>query len=239
LGLAPRPFTDEELSEVFPRPPLREVAFEVRFTTRLRIQAETWKLQERLLKKYPEVGKANNVQPNGSIVDVSVFHNTSDSRVIKITDQNFLIAFTRYTNFEDFRHEVITRTDEFCSVFGVDSFVRVGLRYVNEIVLPTIDPSALMTYVNPIMNFARFPANLVEQFAAELVSHYKDHYVTVRSALLPGQLRTYVLDIDCHSTSQRTSDEYKLLLDDFHDSAQRIFLDHVTDEYKELMRVKR
>jgi uncharacterized protein (TIGR04255 family) len=238
LGLASRTFTTEELEEVFARPPLREVAFEVRFQPRLRVQAEIWRLQEQLATRYPEVGKESALQTNGTIFDVAVFSSSSECRVIKVTHQNFLIAFTRYSRFEDFREEVVTRTEQFCTTFGIDSLTRVGLRYVNEIILPTPEPSSLLTYVRPLVTFDRFPVEQVDQLAVEIHSRYRSHLLTVRTALLPGVLRTYVLDIDCHNNTEVSVRNYAAMLGDFHDSAQRLFLDHITEDYKDLMREK-
>ena len=63
-----------------------------------------------------------------------------------------------------------------------------------------------------------------------------DHMILVRTALLAGPIRTYVLDIDAYSETIKATAEIGVLLDRFHDSVQRVFLDHVTDEYKQLMR---
>lgn len=236
MELATRTFGPEELAEVFPRPPLREVAFEVRFSPRLRISAEIWKLQDKLVGIYPSVGKENPIQANGTILDVSVFQNPADFRVIKVTAQSFLIAFTRYSNFEEFKKEVLDRTTEFCSSFGIRSFTRVGLRYVNEILLEGSDPASLLRLVRPVLNFDRFPIDFVNQFAVEMRTHYKEHLMTLRSALIPGNPSTYVLDIDSHLTHAVSIEQYPNLLDEFHDSAQRIFLDHITEECKSRMR---
>jgi uncharacterized protein (TIGR04255 family) len=234
--MARRSFTREELDEVFPRPPLREVAFELRFPPRLRVQAEIWRLQDQLVADYPDVGKETAIQPNGTILDVSVFGNPRESRVIKITHQNFLIAFTRYVRFEDFKAEVLSRSEQFCRTFGIDSFLRVGLRYVNEIGLPGTTPGSLLTYVRPVLKFERFPIESIDQFAVEIRSRREHQAVTVRTALIPGVLQTYVLDIDCHTDGATSLDQCRGLLDSFHDGAQQIFLDHITEEYKNLMR---
>ena len=233
---ARRSFTREELDEVFPRPPLREVAFELRFPPRLRVQAENWRLQDQLVSDYPEVGKESAIQANGTILDVSVFNNPRESRVIKITHQNFLIAFTRYVKFEDFKAEVLARSEQFCRTFGVEKFVRVGLRYVNEIGLPSNAPGALLAYVRPVLKFDSFPIESIDQFAVEIRSRLENHWVTVRTALIPGVLQTYVLDIDCHAEGPTDINDCRTLLDTFHQGAQYIFLDHITDEYKALMR---
>ncbi len=229
-------FTKKELDEVFPHPPLREVAFEIRFTPRLRVHAEIWRLQDQLVATYPDVSSESSILSNGAVLEVNVFQDTTGSRVIKVSSQNYVIAFSRYTCFEDFKDEVAGRAEQFCSTFGITSFTRLGLRYVNEVVLPTAEPASLIRYVRPFATFDRFPLDRIEQFATEFRSQYQNHLVTVRGVLLPGVLRTYVLDIDCYTESSRSAADFQSLLDDFHGSAQQIFLDHITDDYKAVMR---
>src|SRR5258706_1593333 len=95
-GLAEKEFTADELGEIFPNSPLREVAFEIRFPPRLRVPAEIWRLQDQLVHKYPEVGKETTIQAAGAVTDVAVFQNPAENRLIKVSQQNFVIAFTRY-----------------------------------------------------------------------------------------------------------------------------------------------
>lgn len=236
LELIDRTFSPEELEEIFPNSPLREVAFEIRFAPKLRVAAELWRLQEQLSNQYPIVAKETEVQPNGSLVEFAAFQSTQNARVIKVSHQSFLIAFTHYTSFEEYKAEVIKQTDLFCETFDIDVFTRIGLRYVNEITLPDLNPLTLTKYIRPIINFDSFPPETVNQFAIEMQLRHTKHPVTLRAALLSGSSWVYVLDIDCHSGKQTSAREWTNLLDQFHDSAQRIFLDHITEEYKQRMR---
>lgn len=219
---------------MFLHSPLREVAFELRFPPRLRVPAEIWRLQDQLVQAYPEVGKEATMQATGAVSDVAVFQNSEERRVIKVSHSNFVIAFTRYVRFDDFKSEVLRQTEQFCGLFGIEEFSRIGLRYVNEIALPNAEP--LSKYLSPSLSFTSFPEELVDQFAVEVFAKYREHPMTVRSALLPGLVRTYVLDIDCHTSARSSAAEHPILLDRFHESAQRVFLDHVTEEYKQVMR---
>jgi uncharacterized protein (TIGR04255 family) len=235
-------FTNEELDEVFDHPPIREVAFEIRFAPRLRVTAELWRLQDRLVEQYPTASTESVFQPTGSMLTVHVFQNSITGRLIKISHENFVIAFTRYTRFEDFKEEVISRTDEFFSTFGVNALTRVGLRYVNNIVIPAAEAaSSLLHFVRPLMDFDRIPLDDTEQFVNEVRMRYKAHMVTVRGVLLApleDRRRVYVLDLDCHSRGPEVAKDIPRLLDEYHDSAQKFFLDHVTEDYKKVMRGK-
>jgi uncharacterized protein (TIGR04255 family) len=235
-------FLKEALDEVFPRPSIREVAFEIRFAPRLRISAELWKIQDAVVDQYPIVGSEQALQPNGTILMVNVFQNPTAARAIKVSQENFVVAFTKYTRFEDFKEEVIAKTKQFCSKFDVSSIARAGLRYVNNIVIPAADKtSTILRYVRPVIDFERVDIEDIDQFVTEVRMRRKNHLVTLRGALL-GTLedgrRVYVLDVDCHSRVQQKAEEIPELLDEYHESAQQFFLDHITDQYKDVMRGK-
>lgn len=233
---------EEALNEVFPRPPLREVAFEIRFAPRLRVNAELWKIQDKLVEEYPNVGSESVLQPNGGVININLFQNSVTGRVIKVSQENFVLAFTRYNRFEDFKDEISKKVKQFCEEFDVTTLIRIGLRYVNNIVLPASHrTSSLLQYVRPLIDFERVKLDAVEQFVSEIRLRYRNHMATLRGALLApleDGRRIYVLDIDCHSDRQHGAVEITSLLDAYHRSAQIIFLDHITDELKVLMRGK-
>lgn len=231
-----RKFTSDELGEVFPANPIREVDFEIRFTPRLRVQAEMWRFQERVVADYPDVGLEAALLPNGATLSITVFQNVGSARLIKVSSQNMALAFSAYANFEDFKEEVLRRSTEFCEIFDVSSLTRVGLRYVNEIPLATQEAESMTKYVNPLVDFSRIPLGSVQQFALQLSAQVGDHMIQVRTAMLAGPIRTYVLDIDAYAETVKSAAEIGTLLDRFHDTAQKVFLDHVTDDYKRVMR---
>jgi uncharacterized protein (TIGR04255 family) len=235
-------FTQEELDEVFPNPALREVAFEIRFSPRLRVDAELWRLQDQLADEYPSVGTESAATPAGSLLTINVFKNNVSGRVIKVSHENFVVAFTQYSRFEDFKAEVLAKAGAFCSTFGVSALSRVGLRYVNDIMLPSgPDGNSLLRFVRPLMDFERLSIDSVEQFVSEVYLRHSDHRVTLRGVLLSPMddgRRVYVLDIDCHSPTPQSASALTGVLDKFHDSAQTFFLDHITDQFKQVMRGK-
>jgi len=238
MPAATRKFTDNDLGEVFPANPIREVDFEIRFTPRLRVQAEMWRFQESVVAEYPDVGLESALLPNGITLSVSVFQNLAKARLIKVSVQNMALAFSAYANFEDFKEEVLKRSAGFCNIFDVSSITRVGLRYVNEIPLPTQQAESMAKYVNPLVDFDRIPLGSVQQFALQLSAQVGDHMIQVRTAMLAGPVRTYILDIDAYTETIKSADEIGTLLDRFHDTAQNVFLDHVTEDYKQVMRAQ-
>jgi uncharacterized protein (TIGR04255 family) len=237
-GGAVRPFSAEELEEVFPTNPIREVDFEIRFVPRLRVQAEMWRFQEKVMEEYPDASIESALLPNAASLSVTVFQNQAKARLIKVSTQNLALAFSSYANFEEFKDEVLKRSSEFCEVFEITSLTRVGLRYVNEIPLPTQDAESMTRYVRPLVSFDRVPLESVQQFALQISATTADRMILVRTAMIAGPIRTYILDIDAYTEVIKPVSDMGSLLDQFHDTAQHLFLDHVTDEYKNTMRAK-
>ncbi len=242
--MAAQSLGQKALDEVFPNPAVREVAFEIRFSPRLRVNAELWKLQEQLVNEYPNtVTESAVLQPGSAVLSVSVFQNPITGRLIKVSQENVVVAFTKYTCFEDFKAEVLDKAEKFCSTFQVERVTRVGLRYVNNIVLqPSEEPAVLLRFVRPLIDFERVDVDSVEHFISEVRVRYGGHFVTLRGAFFPplaDRGRTYILDIDCHSDTEQAALGIGQALEVYHNSAQHFFLDHITEEYKDVMRGKR
>jgi len=241
MGTSLHAFTNEQLEEVFPNPAVREVAFEIRFPPRLRVNAELWRFQDHLAEEYPNPdSEAVLMPPSAAPINVSVFQSPATGRTVKVSQQNFVLAFTRYTCFEDFKAEVLAKTRVFCETFEVKSLTRVGLRYVNEIILPTgEDRASMLRFVRPIIDFSRVGIESVEEFFTQIRIRHRNHMVLLRSVTLPDserRNRAYVLDIDCHSQGALPFGSLESVLDEYHDTAQRYFLDHITEEFKNKMR---
>lgn len=235
--------SSEELSEVFPNPSVREVAFEVRFAPRLRVGPEVWRIQDKLADAYPEITEEGSAQPDGRIVRVYIFSDPVNHRLIKISQENFATIFNSYTRFEDFKTEAISRTNDFAELFEVKTYHRAGLRYVNHIELSSKDGIQLLRkYINVPIDFQRFEESSIEQLLTEFRLKAGKNKLTIRGALiqLPTKIQEllYILDLDCYSSGHFEPGSLPTLLEEFHKQIQVEFLRYVTEEYKTVMRRK-
>jgi len=233
--------TEKEYAEIFRRPSISEVAFEIRFAPRLRVIPEIWRIQEELAESYPEVIEESVPQIDARLLQTFVFAKASAKRTIRISQENFVFITNVYRNFEEFKSEALARTSKFVQTFDISSFKRVGLRYVNNIQLEVNDPiGSLRRFVNVPLDLDRFDVPKIEQFLAEFrLSTGLGHRITVRGAFL--QIPTsagaqFILDLDCYSVEVTAREQLGKLLDDFHHEIQTQFLTHITSEYKEVMR---
>lgn len=230
-------FAPEELAEQFPNAPLQEVSFEVRFAPKLRIASEIWRMQEALASEYPQVGTEPSLTAAG-LVQAHMFHNADGHNRVMVSQSNFALLKRRYPGFSAFLQEALAFTNRFCSIFGIDSFTRAGLRYSNQFLLPGGDRAKLSQWVSPFLDLSRVNLATTPQFIVELRSECNDHGVTARSALLSEPAPAYVLDTDCYAERHILPGELVSLLPKFHDSAKGIFLDHIKPVLKEEFRRK-
>ena len=116
------------------------------------------------------------------------------------------------------------------------------MRYINHIELAAEHPFALLNrYVNVPIKFDRFDTKTITQLLSEFRMRFETHQMTIRGALLqvppPVSIYVYVLDLDCYAEGLNISSLEKIV-DGFHDAIQVQFLQHVTEEYKHVMRSK-
>jgi len=231
--------TKQQLDELFAHPSVREVAFEVRFAPRLRIAPEVWRIQDSLAESYPAVSQEMQAQSDGRVLQAYVFADPEKRRAVKVSQENFVIVFNEYGSFEEFKKEALERTAAFAKEFTIQNFQRTGLRYVNHIELkPGQGLQDLRRYVNLPLDMDRFDPARIEQLLTEFRLSAGDHKITIRGALLqvPGRdSGLFILDFDCYAFAGEV-DSLSGMMDKFHHDIQLQFLEHIREEYKQIMR---
>jgi uncharacterized protein (TIGR04255 family) len=198
-----------------------------------------WRIQDRLAESYPGVSQEMQEQPDGRVLQAYVFADPVRPRSVKVSQENFIVLFNEYGSFGEFKREALERTSAFTAEFAIQNFQHVGLRYVNHIELKRgQDIRDLRRYVNLPLDVGRFDPARIEQFMTELRLVSGDHKITVRCAMpqMPGRLSAlFILDFDCYGFAG----EFQSLsstLDRFHHEIQLQFLEHIREEYKQVMR---
>jgi uncharacterized protein (TIGR04255 family) len=221
---------------------VREVAFELRFAPRLRIAPEVWRIQDSLAEGYPAVSQEVQPQADGRLLQAYVFANPEEGRSIKVSQENFVAVFNQYGSFEEFKEEALLRTETFTREFSIQTFQRVGLRYVNHIELaPGQGVRDLQRYVNLPLDLDRFDPASIEQLLTEFRLAVEEHKITIRGALIrmPGKAGgLFILDLDCYMLAPVYIHDLSPLMDVFHHRIQIQFLEHIREEYKQIMRGK-
>jgi uncharacterized protein (TIGR04255 family) len=230
----------EDLREVFPTNPLREVAFEIRFPVNLKVARDVFLIQENLGAEYPQL-KREVIQLSDTSASISyVFYNPVRGRIVKSGEDRFAVIFTRYKDFDEFRGEVKERVQNFCTLFNITSLSRMGLRYINNIhVHGNGQPPDFSKYIQPYADFSRTGSTKVEQFGIDVLLQKADCFLNAHSAFAaqpPSPSGVCILDFDAFVQGQTTLDKMDEFLEKSHYHIQVEFLSHITEQYKQLMR---
>ncbi len=240
---------DREMRETFPYNPLRQVALEIRYPPDLTILSSILPLfQKRIRHDYPLYAMEQIVTlPAGTTSNEASFQSANRERQLKLSDHHLAIIVSRYTTFDDFSRQALGVIDVLNELAGLEVVQRVGLRYINNIELRQDDLN-LGTLVKPFVNLKSLPSGVVQQFVSTVNLARERHNITMTTAQLPpaspSQLvasvawprAIYVLDIDCYTEELKTVADLADLLPFFRYEVKRLFLDHVTDTYKQRMR---
>jgi uncharacterized protein (TIGR04255 family) len=232
--------TQKELDEIFPRPAVREVAFEVRFNPRFRINQELWRFQDHIANSYPLVSEEKQLQADGKIATSFVFTNPEEQRLVRVSQENFAVSSSLYRTYEYFKAEALRLTRQFSERFEISAFQRVGLRYINHIEVSGADIiESLQKLVNVPLRMDRFRNRKITQLLTEVRLDESGCKLTIRGVLLSlPNTHLYVLDLDSFSEREDLTG-LEQAIDRFHHEVQVQFLEHLTAEYKAVMRGER
>lgn len=229
------------LAEVFPNNPLKEVAFEVRYPFNLRIQRDVCDVQAMVRAEYPNF-QVDEIQPvDGSPARLHTFQNTNGTRMVRVGEDRFIVAFTEYKDFDIFQTEALGRTKEFCNLFGITQFSRVGLRYINNVDVGKEGSVYQVTrVVNPYFDVKRATESGPMRFQLEVTMKKPSCFLTLRTAFAGKPVdqpnAVYLLDLDAFVLSETAFEDLEKVLNELHFQSQVEFLTHVTEAYKEVMR---
>ncbi len=241
--------------EKFPFPPVKEVAFEVNFDSRLKIDKEISDYQDKIikdlpkftwehsLKSVPEIAVPELVRQMGT--RVYVFENEQRSEILRISCSNFNYITKGYVSFDDFKRKLKNYFEKFCELYQIEIFKRIGLRYINNIEIKKVNGFYDFTkYIVPFIALNHFPINDIITTFAEVRLNKSDKKLTIRSGLIGEATRRedsqkvgiYILDFDCFNDIESKREDFDKVIVDFHDLIEDEFLASVTKEFKEYMR---
>jgi uncharacterized protein (TIGR04255 family) len=244
---------DKAVSKPLRYPPLSQVVFEVNFPNCFAVETRIAEYQKRVESRYPKSGAEYIVRlpaavrfgkpPKEEAIGLTpmrsfAFDNSKGSRIIRVSVVNFSLIVTDYLHFEDYVDALTEAFTPAIDIFQLQNVERIGLRYINQIPIPTQDAQVLYKkYVQSPISAEAFsghvPTNFLTEVSIDLASTER---LTIRSGLLPSlpevPTRTYLLDFDCYSRNITLSSQNLMhLLNKYHDAIEAQFTGAVTKEY--------
>jgi len=226
--------------EVYPRAPIVEAVFEVRFPGEPKIDCHRDQFFEVVRSEYPNVF-VPALQP-ASFPALSPYHFRRPDGAAEILVALNRLAFVsrRYTGYAEFRATALDVFSKFQGLFNLGPLNRTGLRFVNLI------PYARENGLIPVDRFL----NLSLQLPAGLEYKPVNISLVFATELDGGQLTTkleavqdetkiqeaLVLDFDYAKVRDLTFDQVFDYLDESHTETKRFFESLITPGFRQWMR---
>lgn len=172
-----------------------------------------------------------------------VYYNQTRSRFVEIGKKHLSVSLLDYDTFEEFCSSAFEICDSLYS--EIDSFVvkRIGLRYINEIVLDGNPVTDWKGFVNSklIANIDNFSKYKLSRVFSQCVLSKEDHMVLFQYGMhnpdFPSVIkaRSFILDYDAYYEGVIEKDFLKGYIEKFHYSIQELFESSIGKKLKAYM----
>jgi len=225
------------IKEIFPNPTVKEVVFEIRFSSLFYIENKIGDFQIRILGEFPnsnllfrrqilfaDLGPKVRFEPPEE-VGTKIWEFKSDKKYsLNVTSNSLYIVSEHHKTYnlegaDKFRDAIKFALDNFLEVTKIPLINRVGLRYIDECPLQSKDNETFKSYYNSVFPIERFNISDANE-------------MQFRTVVKRGEFNLIYME-----TLQKLKDEYKLILD-FDGFAQNIKSENclsVTDKLHEII----
>ncbi len=232
------------------RSPLAEVVCQVRFDPILRIISEQpARFQETIRKRFPKLEWDQPVSiqmpdPENTAATVTVemsprvakFISQDRHSTVSLTQDFFSLSTDRYTVWEDFAADLQLVSSAASDCYGPLSVVRIGLRYVNNLVPELLELGgidAVIDTLNPtLVSVLRdTPWTDVKGFASQIEVEDGDRVLAIRyGTSASDEAKSMIIDLDYYQEGQLSIDGLVERCEGFHDIIYRAFRWSIREE---------
>ncbi|MBI5242270.1 MAG: TIGR04255 family protein [Elusimicrobia bacterium] len=229
-------------NEIYPRAPLVEAVFEIRFPGEPAIECRRNELFDFVRQDMPVVRVLEPLAGDSHMFRVYQFAAADDSQSVMAGLNVFAYSSRKYAGFEGFRAKLEPIFKFFCDRFMVKTLRRVGLRYINVI------PFARENGVVPLGRYLKSSVILAPSLpqAAEVCSvglliplpkgRIATRIETLKEAKTGGE--ALLLDFDYFKTDNLNAESLIEHLEESHQQTKEFFESIIADQYREFIRGK-
>lgn len=227
-------------SEKFKYPNLSEVAFQVSFHPKLKVNDCISSFQEDIVGTYPNLVREANAMDAPNMM--YVFNTRTASRFVRIAINNFNLVEKEYKSFESFSGEALKLWNIFIGRIGEVAIERIGLRYVNRLSLPFAKGAKTSDFINNYYSEEKLEIDELQLLKQESLVFRKDRFLTIRAGIAGKIMKdntehiVYILDYDCFRNEDQVSNDISKHLSDLHQTIEIQFLSDVGDRVLSYMR---
>ena len=230
-----------------PNSPLTEVVCELKFAGNLSVFSAWGELQRRYHDRFPKLYVPGALQGTSPLLQPVRLTSAEEDRQVLLAVNTLAYSESRYCCFDDFRNELDTLLASWAELCRIDTFTRLGLRFVNQ--LPPRFPSAPTSgRLHPCLKLElqgwdkiprEFSAQPVVGFLVE--GDRARLRVLIQEPPFPSARRGVgqdvelssgvLLDLDAFAEGPIAAREVQSLLEEAHSMVDEAFFGMITDEY--------
>lgn len=188
----------------------------------------------------------NNGELRGMSMEETIWnYKTQDGKVTVELKADFLVVnFKKYVNMLDLKEKVATILEAFFSSYEVTQIERLGLRYVDRIVLP--EDTSLFDWSRYLkqnliknLDFIEDKNQLRRAMQSFELSLENDTNLNFKCGIFnswyPDRLlqKEFFLDTDCYTQIAFSKTDINNKLDKFHEICSKFFEDSITQEFRD------
>ena len=177
------------------------------------------------------------------------FINKERTKTVVVTQDFISLEYSRYKSFDEFNQDIESAIRPFFDIYNVIKVVnRIGLRYINQIKIPTGDPFDWNNLINPSMcsvvrEFVKGEyKKSVKRCMQSLDIKEKDSDIRLRFGLFnseyPNKIarKEFVLDYDCYLREELDVREVFDKVKALHVNIKHWFEESIQEGLREIMR---
>jgi uncharacterized protein (TIGR04255 family) len=201
----------------FERNYIKTAVCELRFPTLLEYETKRPdRLQKKLRKDYPHYKEQAemDVAPGQAVKGEAryLFLSKKEDWIVTFKSSSMLLETTNYTDFDEFANRLRKLVDWVKPLLDTDFFTRVGLRYINELVVedPTLDGWIQKDLIKPLTDGVYGD---VDRFVQEVRGRTGFGLYTFRHGVVGrrGDFPVYNLDFDFYNPNVSVDDVHELV----------------------------
>lgn len=190
-------------------PSILEISTHIPDTFQNMIKEEFPHFESKMMVKYSTfLNKDEKIDKRQEMPSYYFLNNEKD-KVVNLSQDSLTIEFFKYNNFDEFMDIVKKIISSFIAIYKPGNFNRLGLRYVNQIILDKGNPLIWKEYINNslihiIENFLNRD-NHISRAMSQIVLTYDDYKINFNYGIFNSEFpskisrKEFILDFDCYT----------------------------------------
>lgn len=205
------------ITEIFPKPTVKQVAFELRYPNLFYLENKIGDFQIKIMKEYPtssllfrrhlllaDLGPKAKLKPVDEEATKKVWEFKSENKItLNITTNSLSMVSEHHKTYnlegaDKFRDAIEFVLNSFIEVMAIPLLKRIGLRYIDECPLPTKDNDTFTAYYNSVFQVDRFDIADAKEMQFMTVCKRGEHNIRYIETLFKDNddKYKYILDFD-------------------------------------------